>query len=103
MVVVVVVVVVVEVEIVAVVVVPVVVVVVVSDGLSDGSSVQSTIGAALRKLTNFFDQKDPDKTFCRLSRFVDNSTGHCIWTTEENIKKMESVSDDDMILTTLQV
>ena len=62
---------------------------------SDGGSVQSTRGAALRELKNFFAKKDPDNTFCRLSRVVNNRTGHCIWTTEENNKKMESETDDN--------
>ena len=62
---------------------------------SDGGYAQSTSGAALRELKNFFTIKDPESKFCQLSRFVDKSTGHCIWTTEENIKKMESETDDD--------
>jgi hypothetical protein len=63
---------------------------------SDGGSVQSTRGAALRELKNFFVKKDPDGSFCQLRR-VAARTGQCIWTTEENFKKMESETDDDNI------
>jgi len=52
-------------------------------------------------LTNFFDQKDPHKTFCQLEKFTDTN-GHFKWTTkennkkrEENNKKMKSETDDD--------
>ena len=64
---------------------------------SDGGSVQSTRGAALRELKNFFIKKDPDGSFCQLRR-VAARTGQCIWTTEENFKKMESETDDDNII-----
>ena len=61
---------------------------------SDGGAVKSTRGAALRELKNFFVKKDPDGSFCQLRR-VAARTGQCIWTTEENFKKMESETDDD--------
>ena len=61
---------------------------------SDKGIVQSTRGAALRELKNFFVNKDPDGSFCQLRRIA-AKTGQCIWTTEENFKKMESETDDD--------
>ena len=64
---------------------------------SDGGAVQSTRGAALRELKNFFVKMDPDGSFCQLRR-VAARTGQCIWTTEENFKKMESDTDDDNII-----
>ena len=64
---------------------------------SDGGAVQSTRGAALRELKNFFVKKDPDGSFCQLRR-VAARTGQCIWTTEENFNKMELDTDDDNII-----
>lgn len=64
---------------------------------SDGGIVQSTRGAALRELKNFFVKNDPDGSFCQLRR-VAARTGQCMWTTEENFKKMESETDDDNII-----
>jgi hypothetical protein len=63
---------------------------------SDKGIVQSTRGAALRELKNFFVKQDPGASFCQLRR-VSSSVGKYIWTTEENFKKMESETDDDII------
>jgi hypothetical protein len=63
---------------------------------SDEGIVQSTRGAALRELKNFFVIKDSDASFCQLRR-VTAKTGQCMWTTEENFKKMESETDDDIL------
>jgi hypothetical protein len=64
---------------------------------SDGGAVQSTRGAALRELKNFFVKKDPDGSFCQLRR-VAARTGQCMWTTEENFNKMELETDDDNLI-----
>ena len=53
---------------------------------SDKGIVQSTRGAALRELKNFFVMKDPDGSFCQLRRIAAR-TGQCIWTTEKNFKR----------------
>jgi len=68
-----------------------------ADGNSVGDQNGNTNvrGAALRKLEKFFTDKDRNGTFCQLRRVVAARTGYCMWTTEENFKKMESDVDDD--------
>lgn len=64
------------------------------NGNTNVPNIQNTRGAALRELKKFFTDKDRNGTFCQLRR-VAAVTGHCMWTTEENFKKMESDKDDD--------
>jgi hypothetical protein len=65
------------------------------NGNTNVPTIQNTRGAALRELEKFFTDKDRYGTFCQLRRVVSTRTGYCMWTTEENFKKMESDKDDD--------
>lgn len=74
-----------------------------SANISSGSKTtnQSTQGASLRELKRFFADNDSNGTFCGLRRVAVARTGQCIWTTEENFKKMELEVDGDIKLADL--